>query len=334
MQDNILYSYLDDNEKEFAACESAFDIEMDKLELAYEYTNRMQSIHMAQSELKVMNESGTFADLEYLYTEANAEATGKKENIFARMFKAIANFFSNIAEKISSIFTKKAKDEVDGMIKSGEIKPSETVQVEGNPEETLKFIDSIKKKVNNLKGKAFNKRYKVTDADLEEADKIEKEISGKKKALIAVVTTVSVAALSAVGITIGKKAKDNADEAQEDANKLDGENLIGNDKSNPAGDGTREKLLSKIKGILSQIAGMLSTTGKNVTGVFGKLFKKKNKKEKPESQGSGKKPVKSTPDMNTSTYDPDEAANDINAGPSNKEYSGESVDSDLIDFFM
>ena len=323
MQDNILYSYLDDNEKEFAACESAFDIEMDKLELAYEYTNRMQSIHMAQSELKVMNESGTFSDLEYLYTEANAEAAEKKGNIFARMFAAISKFFSNIAEKISSIFTKKAKEEVDAKIKSGEIKSTDTVQVEGDPEETLKFVDKVVGKLNTLKSKIFNKKYKVTDSDIDEADKIEKEVSDKKKALGTVVKAVTVVAVSAIGAKIGKKALDfkrviddefggglQGYRDYKDIKKfLDDKGI---DVSVHSEDKKRESLLVKVKNIFGTIAGILGSAGKGITGAFSSIAH--NRAEKKE--------MKETKKMYKNMFDEAESKAKV-----------ESVDSNLIDFF-
>ena len=79
MQNELFYSYIDDNDKEFMAIEAAADIEMQKSLLALEYADRLYDIKLRQAELKVLNESGTFEDLDALYEAAGKENSERKD---------------------------------------------------------------------------------------------------------------------------------------------------------------------------------------------------------------------------------------------------------------
>ena len=64
------------------------------------------------AELKVLSESGTYDDLEYLYTEAEEETAEKKRSLLGNLIDAIVQFFVGIARKIKSFFSKKDPEEV------------------------------------------------------------------------------------------------------------------------------------------------------------------------------------------------------------------------------
>ena len=110
MLNELFYSYVSETEKDYMALEAAFEIDMAKERLALEYADRLYEIKLMESNARVLNESGTYEDIDTLYSEAAAESNERKEGIFKRMFAKIKKMVSDLIEKIQKFFTKENMD--------------------------------------------------------------------------------------------------------------------------------------------------------------------------------------------------------------------------------
>ena len=82
---DIFKSYLSEDERAVAIEESTYEIQMAKLNAMYEMVDKNLELNMLEAEAKVLTESGTYDDLDYLYEEANAEAVEKKKGIIGKI---------------------------------------------------------------------------------------------------------------------------------------------------------------------------------------------------------------------------------------------------------
>lgn len=103
---SIFNEYLTGYERELAIEESAFDTEFSKLQTMYEMTNLQLAQMHKDAELKVLTESGTYDDLTYLISEAEAEVGEQKKGILARIIDLIGKLFAAIGSKLSSLVNK------------------------------------------------------------------------------------------------------------------------------------------------------------------------------------------------------------------------------------
>ena len=112
---DIFKSYLSEDERDIAIEESVYEIQMAKLNAMYEMVDRNLELNMLEAEAKVLTESGTYDDLDYLYEEANAEAAEKKEGIIAKIVGVVKTIWEKITSAITKFFSKgeTAKDEVE-----------------------------------------------------------------------------------------------------------------------------------------------------------------------------------------------------------------------------
>ena len=101
---SIFNEYLTGIDRELAIEESAFDVEFSKLQTMYEMVKLQYDQMCKDAELKVLTESGTYDDLTFLISEAEAEVGEQKKGIIARFIEAIGKLFSAIGKKISEIF--------------------------------------------------------------------------------------------------------------------------------------------------------------------------------------------------------------------------------------
>lgn len=101
-----MLDYCNESEKEEVLLESATDVAMDRGVFLFESVIKKKEINMKEAELKVMEESGAYEDLEVLYEAAAEEATKMKKNVLLKMIDAIKAFIDSIATKIKSVFTK------------------------------------------------------------------------------------------------------------------------------------------------------------------------------------------------------------------------------------
>lgn len=100
---SIFNEYLTGYERELAIEASAFDTEMSKLFTMLEMVELQYNQMVKDAELKVLTESGTYDDLAYLITEAEAEAGKQQQGIFATIINAILGLFTKIGDGIKKL---------------------------------------------------------------------------------------------------------------------------------------------------------------------------------------------------------------------------------------
>ena len=112
---DIFKSYLSEEERAIAIEESTYEIQMAKLNAMYEMVDKNLELNMLEAEAKVLTESGTYDDLDYLYEEANAEAAEKKEGIISKIIGVVKQIWQAITNTITNFFSKNkdVKDEAE-----------------------------------------------------------------------------------------------------------------------------------------------------------------------------------------------------------------------------
>ena len=103
---DIFKSYLSEEERAIAIEESKYEIQMAKLNAMYEMVDKNLELNMLEAEAKVLTESGTYDDLDYLYEEANKEAAEKKEGIISKIIGAVKQIWQAITNTITNFFSK------------------------------------------------------------------------------------------------------------------------------------------------------------------------------------------------------------------------------------
>ena len=103
---DIFKSYLSEEERAIAIEESAYEIQMAKLNAMYEMVDKNLELNMLEAEAKVLTESGTYDDLDYLYEEANKEAAEKKEGIISKIIGVVKQIWQAITNTITNFFSK------------------------------------------------------------------------------------------------------------------------------------------------------------------------------------------------------------------------------------
>lgn len=103
MNNDLIYGYLTESDREFEADMLRIDLETQRYQTAYEMVDRQLQENFKFAELKVLEENGTYADLNYLYTEATKDAEEKKQGIFSSIIRAIKKFFTNIFNKLRGL---------------------------------------------------------------------------------------------------------------------------------------------------------------------------------------------------------------------------------------
>ena len=96
--EDIYNSYLSGKEREEAIEESSIELLFNKLDMMYEMADMEYQNDIQSAEFKVLKESGTYDDLQYLVEVATEENTEKKKGIIKTLIEAIANIFKKIAD--------------------------------------------------------------------------------------------------------------------------------------------------------------------------------------------------------------------------------------------
>lgn len=250
---DLFYGYLTEAEKEFMAIESAFNIELEKQLLAYEYASKIQDIKNMQSDLRVLTESGTYEDIENLYMEAGEEAEEKKKGIIRKIIDGISNLISNIIGAIGKLFKGKKDNEVEDALKKANGK-------------TIKVKDPSK--ISKLFNKASGDIQRIVRPDAEITVESAKKVGG-----IIAAFTAGVAAIGAVTISMAKYWKDHK--------TLKGSFTAfkgwvdGLKNRPPKGDGS-SKVMSQLGAIVNGVGGFFKET---VPTFFSNLFGGKKKEE-------------------------------------------------------
>lgn len=119
--ENIYNSYLSGKEREEAIEESSIELLFNKLDMMYEMADMEYQNDIQSAEFKVLKESGTYDDLQYLVEVATEENTEKKKGIIKTLIEAIANIFKKIADAMHK-FVIKGNDEEEADVPDDFIK--------------------------------------------------------------------------------------------------------------------------------------------------------------------------------------------------------------------
>lgn len=282
MQNELFYSYIDDNDKEFMAIEAAADIEMQKSLLALEYADRLYDIKLRQAELKVLNESGTFEDLDALYEAAGKENSERKDGIIKTIWNKISKFISDIKTAIVNLVTKKKVDDFTDAANSGKL---------GNinlPKDPNKIMDAVKSALSKV-SRFLRPGITVTKEDGEKVFSI-------GKTLITTIEGIGAVTIGAIAIPkLWVKLQGMGNDIQKKCEEL---------KNNPPlGEGAAaignffQSCADKVLGSLKSLGGIISAGADKVKGgvekaagavknVAGKIGSKGNSEEEVATEES------------------------------------------------
>lgn len=113
-----MLGYMTESEKDLYLFEKEHDLLMKRYNFLFESISAKANLQMEEAELKVMQESGDYDDLDMLYEASAAETGEKKQGIISQMIQAISKFIAGIFEKISKIFTKKDEEAYKANLKN------------------------------------------------------------------------------------------------------------------------------------------------------------------------------------------------------------------------
>ena len=185
----MINSYLE------TACND-FDMDLFRVESYLEAVDRQLAIHRAEAELKVMRESGTEADLAYLYEAAEEGVVESIRKGIDKIIEAIKKFFSEIKDKIIDMLDKarndKALDAVEKKVKLLPLLGKKKVEVEDYEKQEKAFdkaMSGFKKLIAKVKS-----GQNVEEKDVEEVESTFMEEHGKAIGIAAAIT-ITVSAL-------------------------------------------------------------------------------------------------------------------------------------------
>lgn len=144
--------FLDDIKKQLVVSEKVFDVAVKKSEAYTSMAVMEATIATEESDIKIILENGTPEDLEYLYEEAQDGFIGKVKKAIQAIIDAIKKFFSDVKNKIVSLFTKSEVDKgLDNIEKKAKFNPflkkKKIVVKDTDAEETCikKYTEKLKK---------------------------------------------------------------------------------------------------------------------------------------------------------------------------------------------
>lgn len=107
---NIYNGYLSGEERELMLETVTFEHEISKLNTLLSMVMLEEEQCIRDAEFKVFSESGTYDDFTYLVEEVEQQTAEKKQNIFARIWNAIKNFFKRIFGRAEQIVNTEAEE--------------------------------------------------------------------------------------------------------------------------------------------------------------------------------------------------------------------------------
>lgn len=316
LQNELFFSYVSEAEKDIMALESEFNIEMAKASLALEYADRMYEIRTMQSDLKVLNENGTYEDLDALYEAAGAEAEGSKQGVIATIIQKLKTFLANIGESLQKRFGKAKVDELEKAVNEGKVPQNTEVKVK----DPTKVLEAAKKAVGDL-GKFLKPGVHTTNEDGEKVLSIANTFK----------TAVEGVAVVALSVTMLPKAISNA------TSLFDRVKNLGNDVEKASGDekksGLIQKIVSAVQTIASVLAKQIGNLQANASGVLKKALELGGKAVG-TMKNIGKKKGGEAPAEEAETTE--ESVNDVIEESSDEEVTSDIMEScneiiDLID---
>ena len=138
---DIFKSYLSEEERAIAIEESTYEIQMAKLNAMDEMIDKNLVLNMLEAEAKVLTESGTYDDLDYLYEEANKEAAEKKEGIISKIIGVVKQIWQAITNTITNFFSKNKDAEGEAEVDENDEKRMNALNaVWGKIKQVLNFV--------------------------------------------------------------------------------------------------------------------------------------------------------------------------------------------------
>ena len=280
LQNELFFSYVDESDKDILALEKELDIEFAKATMALEYVDRMYEINTMKSDLRVLTENGTYDDINFLYEEAQKEASGSKKGIIATLIEKIQNFLHNLSNMFTKKFGDKAEEQVTDAAKSGALG---SIQLPKDPNKVLDAIGTALKNVGNFLKPGFH----VTDEAGEKVLSIRKTL---------VTSLEAIGAVTIAGTQVPKllsrfnSVKDEAEKLTNNAKAFIGKNPaqgISTTAKNPdrieGPVAEEEKKLNFVEKCLGVLSDIVKFIGEHFSAImktcFGKLtgLGKKNK---------------------------------------------------------
>lgn len=235
MIDFIYDKSLTETEARFCLEYTKANLELDRLQMAFEACEATSNYYNAMSELKVYEESGTYEDLGKLYQEAEAEVANKKQGIISKMIDVIKNKINSILAFIKG--------------KRAEANPDEEVEVAAEALTIGGKIQSVFATIKSMISKFLASQASIVESalngDLASVGKVVAEIT----ATVGVILGGKVA-MKKVKTSQALKASDSVDKTCKEASGL----------------------LDKLKNKIGNGEGPFSTVGNKVIGFVQKFI--------------------------------------------------------------
>lgn len=295
----VYNSYLSDDERLIAVESARINLQFARYNVMLEMIDQKLELNKKAAELKVLEESGTYDDLEYLYTEAENEAGQEKTGVIQSICNAIKTVIQTISNAIRN-FVNKNKSNPDGEI-----------EVDANEyENSNKLINGW----NNVK-KAIN----LPDTNKD-----------KKKAVIAAVGALVGGFIVTQGANkVYKKVKyGDVDSKLTKIDQINGEilNFVNNSVLGKMANAAKD-VLGKFTDVLNPVQNLINKIKDIISGLKVKIIKPGEKDETTTDENTGKAGTADTNTNQTGDVQPAKETTDTKTGENNTGTT-ESVEED------
>ena len=181
--------------EEMLESEKQLNIAIKKADIFTEASYKNLEINRQEADLKVLTESGTYDDLNYLYEAASEGFVNKVKKAVEKIADSLVEFIDKIVTKVKSVFgTERAKKTLDAVEKAAnsnsKVKNKKITIKDGSKAEK-----EIQKEIDGLRGKLSRfKAGRASKADIKSVDESISRINKKKVALITATTAITVGA--------------------------------------------------------------------------------------------------------------------------------------------
>lgn len=270
--DSVYFEYLEGEDRKAYIAEASLNNEFERLSTLFEMTELKHQQSIRDAELKVLVESGTYDDLEYLLEAEAAETGEQKQGILSKILDVISSIFSSIRNAISSFFSKN-------------VEPDKMVEVDN---QTIADHEVIKK---------IQAAWNAVETNFKAGNYVEAAKAAGKIVLPAAAAAAGGAAAGAVVATGVKqmKAQDVSNmikDAEGLSNKVNvlvdfAKSVVGKIAENVSGDA--KKVFDKVKSIGDWIKKHISALISKVTGAVSDVADKVtgNDKKGPNNKYTG-----------------------------------------------
>ena len=181
--------------EEMLESEKQLNIAITKADIFTEASYKNLEINRQEADLKVLTESGTYDDLNYLYEAASEGFVNKVKKAVEKIADSLVEFIDKIVTKVKAVFgTERAKKTLDAVEKAAnsnsKIKNKKITIKDGAKaeKEIQKEIDGLRRKLSRVKA------GRVSKADIKSVDETISRINKKKVAIITATAVITVGA--------------------------------------------------------------------------------------------------------------------------------------------